>query len=338
MIARFLIALFALTAALASPVLADAPSLPAFPEVTLRFAPRVEVGGPRFTVGDLARAEGGAVAEREALEGLVLGQSPDLGRRLTFNASQLEGMLRAAGLESREALLDLPPRVLVERRAMQLDTERLREVVREALLDELEPAERADASIDRIQLPGSVDLPQGDLDFRCEFRLPRSRTGSVPFSVELVVDGVAARKVHGSLSLDRMVPVLEAQRPVARGEAIAASDLRVAERRASEIRGEPVDERGLAAMAGSQAGRLTARRELDEGEILTWHNVQREMLVLRGQAVRLKLESDDGMRITTLGRANDNGGLGDLVEVTNARSGRKVYGVVSGKQIVTVQF
>jgi flagella basal body P-ring formation protein FlgA len=83
---------------------------------------------------------------------------------------------------------------------------------------------------------------------------------------------------------------------------------------------------------------LRAKRNLAVGEFLSWADVGRDMLVQRGQTVRMVLESISGMRISTTGQARGNGSLGDMVEVVNVSSGKTIQGIVAGAQLVKVPF
>ena len=58
-------------------------------------------------------------------------------------------------------------------------------------------------------------------------------------------------------------------------------------------------------------------------------------LVRRGRAVTMTYERE-GLRITALGQAQDDGALGEAVRVVNADSRRQVQGVVAGPDRVAL--
>ena len=72
--------------------------------------------------------------------------------------------------------------------------------------------------------------------------------------------------------------------------------------------------------------------------MLSWSNVERQVLVRRGGAVNLVLETAGGMRISTLGKSRANGALGDRVEVINLASGKRVNAIVAGRQMARIPF
>lgn len=78
-----------------------------------------------------------------------------------------------------------------------------------------------------------------------------------------------------------------------------------------------------------------ARRRLTPGRVLTSRDVGEPLLVHRSQPVRL-LYRLDGLTISTLGTAQDDGAAGAAVRVINHDSRRQVQGRVTGAGEVTV--
>ena len=71
----------------------------------------------------------------------------------------------------------------------------------------------------------------------------------------------------------------------------------------------------------------SARRMLLPGEPVPVNAIDDPRLVSRGAPTQLVFE-EDGLVITTVGAALQNGGMGDLVRVRNADTGRIVMGTV----------
>lgn len=132
--------------------------------------------------------------------------------------------------------------------------------------------------------------------------------------------------VRGRVRPMQEVPV--PTRVIAQGERIAADDLELRSMRASRLpRASVVDPDRL---IGAEA-----RRRLAPGRVLTERDFGTPLLVRRGEPVRL-IYTRPGLRLSALGTAQDDGGLGTLVQVRNPDSRRRVQGVVTGPDEVTV--
>ena len=133
--------------------------------------------------------------------------------------------------------------------------------------------------------------------------------------------------------MDREVESLVCDKPLTRGQLLNPASCRIVRKRLSQLPNQPLAPTDLE--AGSQ---LSARRNLQAGDALGWMDVERQVLVRRGQTVQMLLESSNGMRIALTGQARGNGALGDSIEVTNISSGKIVRGLVAGEQMVRVVF
>lgn len=122
------------------------------------------------------------------------------------------------------------------------------------------------------------------------------------------------------------VPVL--RRRIERGELIAAADLEWRELPTSRLPRDAVMH--LAELSGGEA-----RRDLMPGRALTGRDVGPRLLVRRGRPVRV-IYSLNGLVITTLGTAQDDGAENELVRVTNTESRRQLEGLVTGPDHVTL--
>jgi flagella basal body P-ring formation protein FlgA len=193
------------------------------------------------------------------------------------------------------------------------------------------PETLRDCVLTGLQTPRSILLPVGALAWNVEVRLPPKNIGMGTFSAEPVVNGAVQTKFTGGFRIDQNVTTLQASAMLRKGDVLRAENCKEIATTVSALRGKPVTMDDL-----KEA--LTAKRALTPGETLTWDNVERQVMVRNGQLVEMKLESVEGMSITTRGQAKSNGALGDTIEVVNVASGNKVHAVVSGPEKVIVPF
>ncbi|MEZ5932839.1 MAG: flagellar basal body P-ring formation chaperone FlgA [Alphaproteobacteria bacterium] len=122
------------------------------------------------------------------------------------------------------------------------------------------------------------------------------------------------------------VPVLA--QPVQRGDLISTAD----------IDWKKVPPEALSAVSLTDERQLIgaeARRRLSPGRALTSQDVGPPRLVLRGQPVRV-VYAGEGLVLTALGTARDDGAYGEPVRVINPESRLELQGIATGHQEVTV--
>lgn len=300
------------------------------PDLRIRFRRVCVVRGKEVRLGDVADIETPDKRRAERLEHLSVGHSPAMGYRQRMHHVQLRAQLRSQGIDETNAVIECPDSIFVEREIQKLDIDALRAEIERQVLDRIafDPSE---AVIEDVNLPREVVMNAGEVSWKIDVRVPRREVGHGSFTAEVCVGGNLERRLSGTLRLDRRVEVYETARAARRDEPIRPECCKAVVRYLSELRGTPLTRDDF-------AGPLEARRSLKPGEVLTWLNVERRLMVKRGQAVRMVLESDEGMRITTVGQSRDNGSLGDLVEVMNINSGKRIQAVVAGNRVVRVPY
>ncbi len=132
--------------------------------------------------------------------------------------------------------------------------------------------------------------------------------------------------IHGRVQTLVELPVL--RRAMAVGERVAAADLDWVK----------LDAKRIASTALTDPAQLIgfeARRPLPAGRVLTSRDLGPSMLVHRGRPVRL-IYQNDGLVLTAIGMASDDGALGEPVRILNTMSRQEVQGIVSGPDEVAL--
>jgi flagella basal body P-ring formation protein FlgA len=116
-------------------------------------------------------------------------------------------------------------------------------------------------------------------------------------------------------------------RPMKRGEVLRDSDVAFERRPKGEIQADAVRDRPAAiGMALQQA--------LRQGQVIRNNDLTRPQLIKRSEPVMIIYEVP-GISLTARGKAEENGSLGDTVNVLNVQSKRVIQAVVSGPGQVT---
>lgn len=149
---------------------------------------------------------------------------------------------------------------------------------------------------------------------------------------------VRVRLVAGDRSLGEWNLPVQAQlwgealvlrRGVERGESIDSS---ICEMRRTDF----LRERDAIPAAAELDG-FAAKRGLDAGAAITWRDLERRPLVLRGQSVEVSA-TDGALSISMKALALQNGALGETITVRNLQSRRDFSAVVTATNQVRVTF
>jgi flagella basal body P-ring formation protein FlgA len=117
-------------------------------------------------------------------------------------------------------------------------------------------------------------------------------------------------------------------RPVARGDVLRASDVVVERRPKAQLQADTV--RDPAAAIG-----MASQQPLRAGQTIRPTDLTRPLLVKRGEPVMVRYEVP-GIVLTARGKAEEDGSLGDTINVQNVQSKRLIQGVITGPGQLTV--
>lgn len=156
-----------------------------------------------------------------------------------------------------------------------------------------------------------------------------------PSMQDLVATSVGVRctqpnwQVYIPVEIHAYAPVLTASRPLARDTIIAASDIKLRKREISQYRSGVFEDK-------QQLIGMVLKRPLAEGSVFTPREVMPRRLVRRGEPVIIMAESR-GMTVRVQGEALMDGHHGQMIQVRNTRSGRKIVAEVIGTSTVRVK-
>jgi flagella basal body P-ring formation protein FlgA len=180
-------------------------------------------------------------------------------------------------------------------------------------------------SIDGLK---AVELPPGDVRLRVVSHGRPSNYSSMLVLVEAALDDKPLRTFWVKADVCVHAQVVQVAKPVPYGHALQADDLH-------EILCEVEDPRADYVRDYAEAIGMTAKRVLLPGDLLNRNWVTGVCLVRHGEVVRL-LAQKEGINISVLARALQDGKLGDQIKVRNIDSDRALTAVVIGRGEVRV--
>lgn len=154
--------------------------------------------------------------------------------------------------------------------------------------------------------------------------------GLCALTVEFIHNGQVSDTIDVIGQIDLVKPVLVARKPINRGSTINRTDLKIEERRFS--RNEDVGVSDMAFVEGYEATRF-----IRPGDMVSMRSLREKPVIERGDMVKI-LVRGDGVQITTTGKAQASGALGDVIPVARNGSRRKcdvIDAMVTGPGVVT---
>jgi flagella basal body P-ring formation protein FlgA len=296
---------------------------------SVRCYEQAEVAGDQILLGGIARVDGSDESLVRRLEAVVLGRSPLPGKTRTLDAAGILTRIRQSGLDPGQFDLQIPPEVAVTRAAVTLGREQLETIVRDYIREQTRGAGDT-LRIKEIRVGEPVVLPQGQVTTRVVAPKNTEWAGTIPLSVLVKVDGETERRVWVTVSLERLVPVVVARRPLGRYKPIDDHDLEV---KAVDAAGLPSD---CITNPELVIGKRT-RRPVDTGTVLRPELVEFPPLVKNGDRVRIIAETA-GLRISAFGQVKQKGCQGELIQVVNLDSNKVIYARVVDSQTVRIDF
>ncbi|SHM15570.1 flagellar basal body P-ring formation chaperone FlgA [Roseibium suaedae] len=253
-------------------------------------------------------------------------RSPDLGTSGSVPAADVAARARDAGLL--QAGTDGLSSVVVQRRAEPYDAERLKAMAKVALAERDASLTPADIDIAFYRTPATIQAnPAADQPVAVD-RVLWSRTDG-RFTLFLSIataSGIQQTSLTGQATELMEVAVLA--QPLRRGSVLRAEDLTLVRQPRARV---PAN----ALIDATEVAGLAARNNLRAGTPLLKTDFERPILITRGEKVTVTYELP-GMKLTTRGEALEDGAEGDVIDIQNLQSKRKVPGVVTSRGQVRV--
>jgi len=308
--------LLAVTAAAADPV-----------QITL--APKAAVDEESILLGRIAQIQGGEADQAETIGQIDLGRAPLPGQSLLLYRHQVETRLKQNGIDPAQCrIVDAGP-VKVIRNHAEVSDAAIRDAV-EAYIHTRAPWKAAQMKIRPIAYNQSHKLPPGKVRLQVVAPKHTDWLGAVPFQVRLLVDGQAVKRMSVPAYIEVWQEVVLTAKPLGRNQPIDRADLDL---QRMNMAGVPVN----AIVSLDQAIGRRANRAIAVNSVLRTDQVDLPPIVRKGDVVQVLAESAQ-LKITTQAVAQENGGVGEKIQVINVASKKKVHARILDAQTVKVDF
>lgn len=263
------------------------------------------------------------------LSEIDVASAPSPGNVLRLNKRFLNYKIGSAIADKDDIRLNVTGALVVERAAQSISAEQLEEIFREHVMSHSTwPAKNI--TFEKINTPGAIDLPAGNLHLEVLEKGNHSYLGNVAFTVNFWVDGKQIRKIPISGKITVVQEVVKAARKIDKGQLISKDDLIFASENHTDRIKDAVT--SLDEVIGKKA-----LRSIQSDQFITPRMIEDPPLVRKGKRVLIKAENGL-IRVTTLGRVLEDGRAGDEVRVVNLSSGKEIFATVKGPGLVLVSF
>ncbi|MBN1849905.1 MAG: flagellar basal body P-ring formation protein FlgA [Deltaproteobacteria bacterium] len=231
--------------------------------------------------------------------------------------------------DNQDIHVKIPDSLLVKRTAQVMTPEQLKEIYKEYIFSH-SPWPANQIIFERINDPGNVTLPTGELHWEVHERKNHQFIGNMSITVNLWVDGVLIRKVPVSGCIMIKQQVIKAAKDIKAGRMISGQDL---------VRGAENHSRHQDDMVADLNDVIGKRSvgSIQAGQRITFNMIETPPHVEKGSQVMIRAENKD-IRIMTPGRVLEDGRVGDQIRVVNISSGKEIFATVAGPGLVEVYF
>jgi flagellar basal body P-ring formation protein FlgA len=287
------------------------------------------VKGENIRLGDVAQFSPSSDSRVAQLSLIEISASPLPGMDFMVSKDLLIYKINPFISGNKDILIKLPENLSVHRDAQIITSDSIKEIFVDYIKDNTEWSEDQ-MRFEDITTPGSVALPQGDMQWTVQGKSGNDLIGNVALTVEFSVDEKIVKKILVSGRVSVVRETVKAVRKIERGRIISAEDLTTTRENTLHFRKDSIINKED--VVGKRA-----LRTIQADQTIQTNMLENSPMVKKGDKVIIKAENSQ-FRITTAGEALQDGRSGDQVEVLNLQSGGKVFGTVRGSGLVEVFF
>jgi len=288
---------------------------------------RAMTSGENVLLGDIAILQGNLRFVKEA-KNIVLGKAPFPGKERTFSRSQIITRLRQNDINMKKINLICPPEVEVLSDYIELTGDRIEQAVKDYIYKNM-AWNRNWVRIDNFNYR-PVKVPRGHLTLSVIQRSGNNFIGRMAFDVDICVGGQQNFTTAVSAVITVIAPVAKSATAIQRHDIVSKSDIVIQNEDITYQSSEIVFD------ANEIIGKRARTRILPDTTIKT-SMVEEYPIIQKGDIVTIFVETDS-FRISTSGKALEDGYKDSAILVSNLNSKNRLYGIVRNGNQVEVNY
>lgn len=291
--------------------------------IEIKVLPYVRIEkGDKITLLDIVSRQNISAEIENELAAITLADAPKLGEQRVFKNSVVAGALRQ-GANHHDWVLQIPREIVVENRGYEISEETIRQELNSRWKTICGDCQ---LEIKSLQLPTiSAEYKNTPWFIENDEKLPRGH-----FAQKIILTKLDGRPViywvNGQLEIRKKVPVLN--RSVVSNTRLTESDFGLEWRDVTYATDSAADAKEI---IGQQAKFM-----MNSGDIVWRGSLVREKAVQRGEIVRV-ITSDGTWSISIQAKTEQDGFVGDTVNLRNVQTNKLISGRVTARGEVEVQ-
>jgi len=277
---------------------------------------------------DVADVRGEDSRRINDLASVKIGTSPDFGSVAIMTRHEIRKVVAAAGQSLENVSFEGAPAVQLRQIGQAPDHVRIADLLKEHLAKTTQ-WRASEIEVRSIGNLNRIEFPPGELELRLSSDATFTGRNRVLASLEAIREGKILRSFWITAELTVRAPIVTASRAIARDEVVESDDISTTLRLVPDLRASYTrSDEDLVGQA--------ARRGFSAGEPLVLEAFTRPPLIRSGDRVKLLLERD-GVVLSSIARAEQDGVLGQIIQVRNLTFSKKMKAQVTGPAEVRIE-
>ena len=299
-------------------------------DLAIKVKEDVTVKGGTITLKDIAVFTPESDPRVDALRRIDVASSPSPGNGVSLNRSFLNYKIGAAiSGRGEDITLEIPPVVTLRRTANTISGSQLERMFKEHVRSH-SSSDPQKIVFEKVDVPDSVALPEGKVHWEIWDKGGDRYLGHVNLSVNFFVDGKQVRNVPISGKVSVRQEVLKASRKISQGQVLSREDVSLVTESSTQSQRDVL-------MDPEDAIGKKALRTIQPGQAISAQMLESPPVIKKGSRVQI-VARNETIRVSTSGKAAEDGQLGGEVRVVNLSSGKEIHGTVKGPGLVEVIF
>ncbi len=297
-------------------------------KASVYIAEYTSVTGKDIYLGDISRIESSDSDIREKLTKAHICRSADLNSSITLNINYIKSRLRQQGIQTELIIWSGPDQTTVQTKSKIVSAEEIISLAESFI------ASLADKNAKKIivQPTGEIKpvaLPYGEMNVKTELLFPSTVNNNILLRFTFSIDGRDCEKRIIPFKVEIVKDVAVASRNIEGNKIIDVEDLVIESKIVGLTDNVVVDKKEL---LGKRA-----KRAISKGSLITSDILEKPPIIKQGDLITIVIESQK-FRITTQGRAMENGTNSQMIRVVNTSSMREILAQVIDEKTVKVHF
>ena len=296
----------------------------------------VEINSSKIILGEIARIETDSDNVYKALSDIELGDAPRPGRSVEMNPELISLHIRNNGFNRSDYNINSDGNIRIHVSSQNLSSEdlfnKVEKVIKEEIYKDLEAyalEQDIQISIELLSSPGDKDIPDGEINVEIDNEINRP-AGRLNIPVKIYIDENYWSRVFMTLRVNYLMDVYLLKNDLTRNQRINESDLVY-----EETKFDFFPDKLILSLNNEIIEHGVTNRSYQKGQILKLSMLEYPDVITFNQEVIAEF-GQGSVFVTTKVKARDNGSIGEIIEVENIDTGKRIQAEVLNKNRVRI--